>query len=471
MRPPIENDFTFMSGEICTNSFRQWLCSVFSQYHDCYSKYNVASNKSWLEEVECTEKVWFKLKNQIDRDTAKIQLPKTLVRTSTISSVSSLSSAGSALTRNNTDDIPEQESTKVDANKTNDSNPSEVSISRNKTNTPAEKTPSSYTDANVPETNEEQKSPLNNVENRSDNNQEKSTTSKGSSRELKFTDGNEKGSSTNNTAKISEQILPSENEEASSASSTVQTHNTSVQDKSDQNSHNDLTDTDSDTTALNDKQEVENNTLSNLKSSTSSTSSRRNSNTRYSKITTRNANLRMKRPRSMRGRSTHVPSSVEDVNLSEVEPFSDAVKNTFIELKEDTFDDPTNEEEKEDQEVYDRVTKSQISVITILRDLKVRRKCKYISYIHRDPTNGATILKEFIISEQNTSSFCVSAKKSKKIFVLDNEGIEIIRGKNDNVLDDFIDLLKKTKNHGIWFEMPTAFRMKTENTAIYYPTQ
>ena len=446
MRPPIENDFSFMSGKKCRNSFRQWLCSVFSQYHDCYSKYNVASKKSWLQEVECTEKVWFKLKNQIDLDTSKIQLPNTLVRTSTSSSVSSLSSAGSSLTRKNTDNIPEEkESTKVDANNTK-TNPSEVSIPGNKTNIPEEKTPSADPDANVPETSEGQKSSMNNVENRSDDNQEKSTTSRGSSRELKFTDGKEKGSSTNNTAKTSEHILPSESKEASTVSSTVKAYNKSVED-----ANNDLTDTDSDTTALNDEQVVENNTLSN------SIASRRNSNTRSSKMTTRSANLRSKRPKSMQGRSAHVPSEVQNYNLGTVK-ISEAVKNMFIDLKEDVFSAPTNEQEQENQEVYDRVTKSQISVSTILRDLNVRKKCKYISYIHRDPTNGATILKEFVIAEQNTSSFCASAKKSKKIFVLDNEGIEIIRGKNENELDDFVDQLKKAKNHGKWFEMPTNFQ-------------
>ena len=452
MRPPIDNDFVCMSGKKVTNSFRQWLCSVFSQYHNCYSKFNVASKKSWLQEVECTEKVWFKLKNQIDLDTSKIQLPKTLVRTSTSnSSVSSLSSAGSSLTRKNTEDIPEEEeSTKVDTNNTNDSNPSEVSISANKINTSKEKAPSTDSVANVPETSDRQKSPLKNVENRSDDNQEKSTTSKQSSRELNFTDGKEKGSSTNNTENISEQILPSENEEASSVTSTVKTHNTSVEDKSDQNANDDLTDTDSDTTTLNDEQVVKNNTLS------KSIPSRRNSYTRISKITTREANLSCKKPKSMPGRSTHVPSSVDSYNLGTVKITED-VKSMFIELKEDIFPAPTNEQEEEDQEAYDRVTKSPRSVSTILRDLQVRKKCKYITYIHRDPTNGATILREYIISEKNTSSFCVSKKKSKRMFVLDNEGIEIIRGRHDD-LHDFIDKLTEEKNYGKWFLMPTNFQ-------------
>ena len=159
----------------------------------------------------------------------------------------------------------------------------------------------------------------------------------------------------------------------------------------------------------------------------------------------------------MQGRSVHVPSEVLDYNLGTVK-ISEAVKNMFIDLKEDVFPAPTNEQEQENQEVYDRVTKSQISVSTILRDLNMRKECKYISHIHRDPTNGATILKEFIISEHDTSSFCASAKKSKKIFVLDDEGIEIIRGKSENELDDLLINLRKQKIMGNGSRCQPTFR-------------
>ena len=450
MSPPIEDDFAFMSGNKCMNSFRQWLCSVFSQYHNCNSKYNVAIGKSWLKEVECTEKVWFKLKNQLSRDASKIQLPNTLIRTSIASSVSSLSSAGSlSLTKNKTD-ILEEKSTSMDPN-TNHSDPTEVSIPRNKTNIPEEETTNADPDAN-----------------QSDNNQEKSTTSKESRRELEFIDEKQKGSgviitsekslsSTNNTSEISEQTTPSKHQEASSANSTVKTHNTIVEDISNKNANSDLTDTESDTTALNDDQEVQNNTFS---KSRTSIASRRNSNTRSAKKTIRSANLRSKRPKTMQGRSAHVPLTVSNYNLNKVK-IEDAVKNMFVELKEDTFPAPTNEEEQEDQEVYDRVTKSQLCVSTILRDLIVRKKCKYITYLGRDPTDTGRVLKQFIISEQNTSSFCLSARKSKKFFVLDNKGIEIIRGVSDD-LDDFISDLEERKNHAKWSLMSPAFQKENK---------